>query len=95
MLFVKPVLQAQSLCEASRLYRADLTRIIYKTRKMKHKQCIGHVCLRRGYRLQNRTSRMPLAFVTEELYLRLSTVKAACVVRFVVVTVGLLQIQVF
>jgi len=50
--------------------------------------------LRKGYRLQNCTSRIPLAVVTEELNLRLSTFKAPCVARFVVVTVGLLQIQV-
>lgn len=54
---------------------------------------IGNV--RRGYRLENRTSRLPLAVVTEELYLLLSTFKAFCLARFVVVTVGLLQIHVF
>jgi len=50
--------------------------------------------LRRGYRLENRTSRLPLAVVTEELYLLLCTFQAFCVARYVV-TVGLLQIQVF
>ena len=50
--------------------------------------------LRRGYRLQNRTSRLPLAVITEELYRLLSTFEAFCVARFVV-TVGLLLIQVF
>jgi hypothetical protein len=39
--------------------------------------------LRRGYRLQNRTPRIPLAVFTEELYIRLSKFKAFCVARFV------------